>query len=306
MIISACVIGILGLLLAVVRTWRSPVSRLSMFEQKRRAEAGDASATRMRLYGRFEAEIAGGVWLAQSTVVVALVATAIALLGVPVGALVGMCVVVLGHLAARLPPVAQLGQYTCARYVDMVVHVAKRHAWVRVLLWAPARTPAASLTVHSAEEFAHVVQHLDKQVVPPHQKELLLASLAFDTRTIRQVMTRRSKLATIAPDEFLGPLIVSELHQTGQQWFLVTVPDTHEVVGVIALAQLTDVRSGTTPRARDIMHRDIERIPETQVMRPALEHCLVHDASMALVTDASQAVVGMVTVRAMISTLLDT
>ena len=304
--VSACIIGILGLLLAVVRTWRPPVAQLSAFEQKRRADAGDAAAMQERLHHRFEAEIVGGMWLVQVAAVIVLVATAVGLLGVPVGVLVSICAALLGHMAARLPPVAQLGKYTSTRFVAITVRAAGRYKWLRVLLWAPARTPAVDMTVHSAEEFEHLVQHLGKQVVSPQQKDLLLASLTFDARTVGELMTPRQKLATIAPDEFLGPLIVSELHQTGQQWFLVTVPDTHEVVGVIALAQLTDVRSGTTPRARDIMHRDIERIPETQAMRPALEHCLVHDASMALVTDASQAVVGMVTVRAMISTLLDT
>ena len=298
--------GVIGLLLAVVRTWRPPTMSLSTFEQKRRAEAGDAAAQRARLYERFEAEIAGGIWLAQVVVVMILVTIALVLLGPALGAAVSLSVIMVGHMAARLPPVAQIGQYTCTRYVDAIVRAAGRFPWLRVVLWAPTRTAPPQQVVHSTEELEYLVKHLGKQVVSPQQKALLLASLAFDAKTAGQVMTPRRQLATISPDELLGPLIVSELHQTGQQWFLVTATDTDTVVGVIELGQLTDVRSGQTPRAADMMQRDIERVTDTQSLRAVLDQLLANNAMMALVTDSSHTVVGMVTMRTGLTALLDT
>ncbi len=305
--LSAFLIGVISLLVAALRTWQLPrASGMSRFELKRRAEAGDKEAQRMQRYERRKAELAGGIWLAQAGAILALTIIVVMFVQpfiLAVAIVIGM--IAASAVLAHLTPVARIGQYFREKALHYFFVGSERFAWVRILLYTPPQRASAVSGVHSKQELDHIVQHLGKNIVSAKQKTLLMQSLVFDEYTLKDCMIPRSKLATIGADDILGPLVVNELHQTGQQWFLVVGETPETVLGVIHLHQLTDVRGGHTQKASEMMQRDIDRMPISQQARSALNDMVAHYTSMVIVTGETGTVAGVVTIGDIVKLLFD-
>lgn len=127
------------------------------------------------------------------------------------------------------------------------------------------------------------------------------AGLSFSQLTARDIAVAIKNVRTIKPSDVMGPLMVSELHQTGQKVFPVMI--NRQVVGVIELKSLIKIGDYRTNNAEALMNQEFLAVTEADNLRRVLKKMINQDQVVAIVKRNSQAV-GIITLEQIVAELL--
>jgi CBS domain containing-hemolysin-like protein len=166
--------------------------------------------------------------------------------------------------------------------------------WRRILFWAVERN------IHSKADIVEIVGNTS--VLPKSDKALVLSALKFPEVELTSIMIPKAKIAYIRETAHLGPKVLDELYATGQKVFPVAHSSLDDTVGVIFLADITEVAKGeqTLQQATHLRPPVLQQnLPINQVLAQMLEQ----NANLALVADAGDQIIGMVELPALLETL---
>ena len=243
MTFTLVIAGILWLLLGVVQAMRFRfVDDVSGYELQRRAAQNDPDATDAMILNREVPLLESLRYIVVTLVGVMMVTVLVFGFGVLNGVLLGVVGLIFAPVAQRLDFVCKLAD----RFVDDVQPYALKavDALRPVLSWLRERQlTERSTRVYSHEELVDVVEQ-SPDVLSRDQITRLKASLAFDDRTVSDVMTPASVIDTVEASETLGPLVLDQLHKTGHSRFPVIDGDIHHVVGILYMKELIDLKVG--------------------------------------------------------------
>ncbi len=122
--------------------------------------------------------------------------------------------------------------------------------------------------------------------------------LGFAEKTVVDVMLPKRKVKWVAASDSIGPMVMDELHQTGQSRFAVVKEIVKtgdpQVVGTLHLQDLLDnLEKGG--HIRDIMQSGAAYIDETQTLPEALDTFLQSNQNLLVVKNDFDEIVGVLT-----------
>jgi len=293
---------LLWLLMALVQTMRYRAeSELSDYELVRRAGESDAAAQETLDYMK-QAPLLEALRVVVVTLIGVLFVTWLVTgLGVFNGVLLGALGLLLSPLVTRL-------QFFC-RLADRAVELTKPyvlravHALGPVLVWLRDRELAGSdARVYSSDELVDIIER-SPGVLTHDQLTQLRASLAFDTKTVADVMTPRSMIDTADVHDSVGPLVLDGLHKTGHSRFPVIEGDVDHVVGMLYLHDLIDLKSGHKT-VKSAMNPKVFYIHEGKDLSHALHAFLRTHHHLFVVVNDYRETVGLLSLEDVLEALL--
>jgi CBS domain containing-hemolysin-like protein len=97
-------------------------------------------------------------------------------------------------------------------------------------------------------ERADLLDWLDRQAhqrdnrIPAAELQRLKTTLELEEVSVKEVMVPRKHVAAVDATAEISPIVVDELHKTGHRYFPVYQDSTSDIVGILALDQIADVR----------------------------------------------------------------
>lgn len=304
MIFVGVVYGLMIIALLLVRGARPERSTLSRFELERRAKLGRKGARQALRRENLLHDV-----FSLQHVLVAVILVTISSLGVllfhwAAGFLVSLVIALESGAVARLKPIGKLSNLVYKKCEPRVLNYIEKFPRIFRMLRMVAPLSGDQYIVQSKEEFLEVVSQAETSAIDDQQKQLILHSLQFETRLVKDVMTSRSKINFISKEEVLGPLVLDELHKTGNSRFPVVEDGLDSIIGVLHVRSLLNLSQKESMTAKDAMEPRVSFIRQDQTLDQALAAFLRTRHHLFVVIDSDQKTVGILTLEDIIEALL--
>lgn len=195
------------------------------------------------------------------------------------------------------------------RYVALLAPLsAKILGLLQPLLGRPAKVIKSHRSSPSTGlyEPADLLDLLKRQARQPDNRinaaqfDTIAGALNFDGKTVGDAMRPRAKVKWVLASETIGPMVMDELHKTGQRRFAVVREISKsadpEVLGVLYLQDLLD-HLEDHGHIRDLMHSPAVFINESCNLRQALDQFLQSGAMLLVVINNFDEVSGVITLE---------
>lgn len=288
--------------LVVVAAIQPSISSLSLFELRRRAESNDTVAqAHLR-----RADLLGDVISAiRAKVAILLVASVVLLLltfGWVLGTILSLIVALEYAVVARAPFIQSFADKIYQRFEPAWLSGAEKHPGIFRFLRSVTRT-SDDRQLGSREELQHLVAS-SENILTADERRLVVHSLSFGDKLVETVMTPRSMMSTIEHGEFLGPLILDELHKAGHSRLPVIHGDVDHVIGILHLQSLLALDIKRSVTAEKAMEPHVFYIRHDQTLQHALAAFLRTHHHLFIVVNEFRETVGLITLEDAVEALI--
>jgi CBS domain containing-hemolysin-like protein len=137
------------------------------------------------------------------------------------------------------------------------------------------------------------------------QKELgdLIKRLELGKKNIEDGMKPLKDLKIVGSSEQIGPVLINELHETGQQYFLVEEEFNNEVVGILNVAKLTDLKK--TGDVKTAMDDNLYYLNKSGSLIEVIDAFSKTGSHAFVVINKRQKIVGLLTIEDTIGELIN-
>lgn len=216
---------------------------------------------------------------------------------------IGAAITMLGVISCVMISNWQFFNNFCQRiynsYELKVLHFACRNGYKLRFLYGGSKKLSPkfknSPKIVSRDEIAHVIAK-SSGVLTANEKKLLLNGLKFAHKKVEDIMTLRSDLKTVNHDDVIGPLLLDNLHKTGNVCFPVIKDNLDNVVGIIYLSDVISIDTDKTKIALKVMRTPVYYIKNTQNLEQAIAAFLKVHNYMFVVVDSKKRTVGILTI----------
>jgi CBS domain containing-hemolysin-like protein len=164
-------------------------------------------------------------------------------------------------------------------------------------------TPHSGL--YEKEDLLALLQQQKAQVdnrISHRDLDLLERAAQFDDRQAADFLVPMSRAKLVNADEPIGPILLGELHDSGQSSFLVYEGTKDHVVGTLFLRDAMQAKEGGL--IRDLLHPRLCFVHEDFTLRQVL-HALAHTSQfMVVVINAFEEPVGVITLQQLLKELI--
>lgn len=301
---------LLALLLVVVfaclvlATAMHPVKpRYSLSELRRRSKKTDTAKLEFR---RYEARPALVTFLRtlRTVLLVITVVLFIAILGWLWGILAAIVLAIIYPSVARIPFVHTQAEALYLKLEPTLLDWTGRFKKILHAIREPSlSTHDTPRHIYSHEDLTELIQN-SKEIVGENERTLLTSAFEFFGKKVSEVMTPRSMIDFIKKGEFLGPLVLDELHALGHSRLPVIDKDLDHIEGVLHLRDMLslDVRKSTT--AEKAMEAKVYYIHEDDSLEHALAAFLKTRHHLFVVINENRETVGLITLEDVIEALI--
>lgn len=295
---------ILFVLLIIVAAMRPVRSQLSLFELKRRVLSGDLGAKKALDREEMLVDIISMQQIVVSLLLVVVVLLCVVKFGWLVGLFIGL-LVVLGYGAiARIKFIYRISQIIYARIDKALLKFIKKVPFIFKLLRSVSDSDILSVQrINSREELQYLIDR-SVNALTNDEKKLIVYGLSFSDKLVESIMTPRSKIDSIDKSEFLGPLVLDDLHKTGHSRLPVISGDVNHVVGILNLKDLLTLSVKKSMTAEKAMNPKVYYIRSDQTLRQALTAFLRTKTHLFVVVDKTRETVGLLALEDVIEALI--
>ncbi len=133
-------------------------------------------------------------------------------------------------------------------------------------------------------------------------KEALLAILKNYDAKVSKEMTKLEDAKIVKEDESIGPILIDELHSTGQEFFLVRGAKKKDITGVVCLQEMTHLTKGG--KVKDIADKRLFYVNKDDAIIDIINAVIKTKSLFFVVIDDEQEMVGVISFRKIIKQLL--
>lgn len=195
------------------------------------------------------------------------------------------------------------------------IRVAPALNWLLVYLHTPFELIASVLN-HYRSHVAHsglyekedLLDLIEQQKDQPdnriakHDLELLARTVRFDDGQAADIVLPMSRVRLVNLNDHIGPILLGELHDSGQTSFLVYEGTPDHVVATMFLRDAVAAKEGG--RVRDLMHARLCFVHEDFSLRQVLQAFARTGQSMVVVVNAFEEPTGVITLSHLLSRLI--
>lgn len=293
-------IVLLGLLI-YVQSMQPPISELSIYELKRRAKLGDREAALYAKRLTHEEDFNS----LKSSVVTILLVVFIVMSVVSFGWVWGSIVALAFSLKySALASYRGIRSLSANHYLKMESNLfssMQKHRLLYKLI--RIRTSSRISILGSREELEHLIDS-STGILTSDEKKIVVHGLGFADRQVKEVMTRRSAIATVSKEEFLGPLVLDDLHRTGHSSLPVLDKDIDHIVGILHLEGLLALDIKRSVSAEKAMDTQVYYIHQDESLEYALASFLNTHTHLYIVINENKHTMGLLSLEDVIDALL--
>lgn len=299
LLILAIVFFLLLLVVTAIRPARSSYSTAELKRRAKQSDAHKAELDRELLLPTIETFLR----IDRSILFVLVVVLFIAATGWGIGIVLSLVIAVLYPVFSRYRLFVHLGDLLYLKIEPSLLTFMSRYKKFFHALRDDTFLQPGDLKVSSRDELSELIDN-SKSVLSENERALLVSSLAFANKSVEQVMTPRAVIDFIKGSEFLGPLVLSELHTLGHSRLPVIGEDLNQVMGVLHLRDLLslDVKRSTT--AEKAMEKKVYYIHEKDSLEHALGAFLKTRHHLFIVINDQRETVGLITLEDVLESLI--
>ncbi len=179
-------------------------------------------------------------------------------------------------LAERLHPVLKLIERAVRRILPIRIHSG----------------------VYEKEDLARLLEQQKKQPdnrIDPGEIDLLSHALTFGDKTVSDAMTPKRVVVDVRSTDAIGPVLMGELHKSGHSRFPVYEGRHDNIVGVLYLHDLVEVKAIGT--VTDIMHKKVMYVHEGFTLFQTLQAFVKTEQHLFIVVNEFEEYVGIITIE---------
>jgi magnesium and cobalt transporter len=155
----------------------------------------------------------------------------------------------------------------------------------------------------SREELQRLIDQ-STGVLTDDEKTLIVHGLSFADQRVESIMTPKSMIKSIKKSEFLGPLVLSEIHELGHSRLPVIGTDIDHVVGVLHLNDLLSLDVKQSVTAEKAMESKVFYISHDDTLEHALAAFIESRHHLFIVINDFRETVGLLTLENVIEALI--
>lgn len=299
-LIILIVIFIALLLTASVRPVRAS---LSQFELERRIKKGDKSAAAAARREQLLADIRSLQRVSIALLLVVFAACSVGTFGWLFGVILAVVVALEYGSIARLRLVQRVAQRGYEKIEPFLLRMAERVSPVTRFIRSNDEAAAADARIDSKEELLHLLEDTGNALTAK-EKARITHGLSFADTAVRDIMTPRSMIDTIAAKELLGPAVLDELHKTGHSRIPVIDADVDHIVGILYVRELLTLDKKRSVTAAKAMDQTVYYIQEQQTAEHALAAFTRTHHHLFVVVNEYRETVGIITLEDVLESLI--
>lgn len=201
------------------------------------------------------------------------------------------------------------------RSAHFAVTVAPALNWTLGYLHAPFdfvarllnsyRTHTAHSGLYEKEDLLELLEQQKDQPdnrIAKHDIELLARAATFDDRQAADVVVPMSRIKLVKLDDHIGPILLGELHDSGQNSFLVYEETPDRVVGTLFLRDAVKAKEGG--QVRELTHLRLSFVHEDFSLRQVLQAFARTGQFIVVVVNAFEEPIGVITLSHLLSQLI--
>jgi CBS domain containing-hemolysin-like protein len=143
--------------------------------------------------------------------------------------------------------------------------------------------------------------HQPDSRITDEELEIVSRALSFDDHRVSDIMVSRKQIKTVLAGDTIGPILIDEVHKSGQDYALVREARKGPFVGTLAFKQLDLQSSG---QVRDIMEPAVYYLHEKDLLSQALHAFFVTNHPLFIVIDSFEEYIGVLTIENVLRQLL--
>lgn len=295
---------VLFVLLVVVASMRPAPSVVSSYELERRAKKANREAKEMLRREQYLPDILTLQRIIVTLLLVVVVLLSVVTFGWLIGVIVAVIVALEYGVVASFGPLGRQSQKLYEKIEPALVTFVEKFNVIFIFLRSvPSHDPSHYHRFDSREELQQLVNQ-SGDILSEDERKLIVHSLGFREQRVDSVMTPKSMIESIKKTEFLGPLVLSELHDLGHSRLPVIGSDIDHVVGVLHLKDLLSLDVKRSVTAEKAMEPKVYYIREDQTLEHALAAFLKTHHHLFIVINKERETVGLVTLEDVIEALL--
>ena len=201
------------------------------------------------------------------------------------------------------------------RSAKLAVTAAPALSWLLTYVHAPLshvaklvshiRTHAPHSGLYEKEDLVDLLHQQKDQVdnrISEHDLELLARAAHFDDAQAADIVLPMSRVKLVSVDDHIGPVLLGELHDSGQNSFLVYEDSQEHVIGTLFLRDAVQAKEGG--HVRSLMHPRLCFVHEDFTLRQVLQAFTQTGQFMVVVINAFEEPVGVITLGHLLSQLV--
>jgi len=152
--------------------------------------------------------------------------------------------------------------------------------------------------MYEVEDFVSLLEQQGQQVdnrIPQSTIHTAMAALTFQGVPVADVLTPRRVVYNVAVDESVGPVLLTELHNSGFSRFPVYDGSPDNIVGILLLRDLVNARKGGKIKA--YMKPKVCYVHEEQTLRNALDAVLKTHQQLFVVVNSFEEYIGVISIE---------
>lgn len=299
MIYVMIVASILAIAFASVRPQRSILTEFEADRRRRDSVKRGLEEKRFELYGA-----AQGQFFVMVLILLAITSvSAVYCLGPVGGTVYGVLFALMVWPISQRRVIARLPNWFYRRtektWLDLADKISKIFSG-----YSAQQTSPGGNRIFSKAELLDLLKN-SPDALEKRDNQLVRNSLAFRCKKVETIMTSLESAATIDEKELLGPIVLSELHRTRQDYIPVVDETNSTIVGIVHLRDFTTIDSQTkSKQAYQVMDKDVCFVNEGSSLEQTLRKMLDAEKLIAIVTKGtSKQAVGLVTLKDLTSEL---
>ena len=200
------------------------------------------------------------------------------LMAILVGIILVLLVMVMAHTASIRRHTAKI----LKKSQPSILRFVSRHSFFEYM--SDKRALSDKVGVSSRDELLAIVH--GASFMPESHRRNIASYVPLLEKQVSDFMRPISDIVAIQEDDVIGPLLLHDLHNTGQHSFLV-VAKSGEIKGTVKLTQLTESSKEVT-EVQDIMDRHLVRIPVSASAQEAFFVLVREQVWLGVVSDARE------------------
>lgn len=153
------------------------------------------------------------------------------------------------------------------------------------------------------EDLVWVLKKLPENVLKKEDFEKIIMAMTFSEKKVRDIMLSRDNITFVHVNDFMGPLTLDKLYQSGFSHFPV-LNTKGGIAGIIHTSSLNSLEIKETDRASSYLDENVYYMRDNYSLSEALAAFLRTNSYFFMVVDSNSKIVGLLTLKMLIKKLL--
>jgi len=165
------------------------------------------------------------------------------------------------------------------------------------------RKKPAAYTPTTQKDLISLLARTPKSILSDTERTIIAAAMTFADKPVRNIMLPKSQITFVHENDFLGPLTLNHLYQSGFEHFPV-IGASGRITGLLHTNDLNNLKIKETDRALKYLDENVYYIRDDHTLQMALAAFLRTNCHFFIVIDRAENPVGLLTYQMLAESLL--